>query len=444
MRTVLGQRILWCLGLLVVLATAALAGFKVGDRPQLLLALALALLTFLVGVTDASLLAMVCLPLMLVVQRVAIYGTDLSVSDLTIFVCALAALVSMPRPLSTPMRGLLWAGAAYQALVLPALVAHPYTANYVEWAHEVMLWSGALLVGWTLGASGRAAVATKILLVCGMVLALATIVQGVDQWLHGNTGPVYLSGPLPMHKNAVGAILGVLAVLAYARRPWMRLPVWASRTAFVVMLVGAGFTQARQGLVALVAGVLILLWLRPRTERRTTVIVLAAIPFVAFLGYTVLVQLQSPDRFNSANERVSSWSDTMAIWRMDPVFGQGLRWWYRPEFDGISNPPNGVAEMLTSAGYFGLLAVSVLFVAALAVLWRVDRNYSALAIAVLAGHLLRSQLDTFWLTVTASLPLLVVGLCLGAQRWDHPSASAGLEPAARSQAPGHVVGTPAP
>ncbi|PWJ26142.1 O-antigen ligase [Branchiibius hedensis] len=408
----------------LAVAVAVLAGLHVGQRPGLVLGLTAGLLVFLIGVSDPGLLALVCCPAFLMVMRTSVAGTDLAISDLAITVCALTALVSGPRPFSPPMRSLLWLCVGYQAALTITLIATPYRANFIEWGHEWMLAAGALIVGWTLAASGRANAACNVLLTCGGLIALGVIGQGLWQFAHGDYSAVYLAGPFPMHKNLAGTILAFLALLAYARPLWLRVPTNLLRLSFGLMLIALLFTQARQGIVALMVGMLVLLWLRPKEQRRSTVIVVLAIPVAGFIWWATQQQLADPSDFSSANIRISSWKTSIDIWQLNPWFGQGLRWWYRPDFPGIIAPPNGLTEMLTSAGIIGVAAYLVLFGGALWVLAQVPRRYSALAIAVLVAHLLRGQLDMFWLAVVASLPWLLIGICLGAQRWENPEDTA--------------------
>lgn len=417
------------LATVLAVVVAVLAGLHVSQRPELVLGLAAGLLVFLIGVYDASLLALVCCPAFLIVLRISVAGTDLAVSDLAIAVCAVAALVSGPRPYSPPLRALLWLCVGYQAALTVTLIATPYRANFIEWGHEWMLAAGALLVGWTLAASGRGTAACKVLLTCGALIALGVIGQGLWQFAHDDFSAVYLAGPLPMHKNLAGTILAFLALLAYARPLWLPISTTVLRLTFGLLVVGLLFTQARQGIVALLVGVLVLLWLRPKEQRRSTVIVVLAVPVAAFIWWATQQQLADPSDFSSANIRISSWKTSMKIWQLDPWFGQGLRWWYRPDFPGIIAPPNGLTEMLTSAGIVGASAYVVLFCGAVWILARIPRRYGALAIAILVAHVLRGQLDMFWLAVVASLPWILIGICLGTQRWENPVATASPAPA---------------
>lgn len=425
MTRTLRDRLPTVIGIVLMLTVAAAAGVRVRSSPGLVIGLAVALLIFLIGVTDAGLLCLICCPVFLLVMRTSVGGTALAVSDLAVTVCALAALVSGPRPFSAPLRSLLWLCVGYQLTLITTLVANPYRANFIEWGHEWMLAAGALIVGWTIGASGRAVTAGKVLLTCGVALGLGVIGQGLWQFAHGDFTAVYLAGPLPMHKNLAGTILAFLALLAYARPQWLSIQTNVLRLSFAVMLVGLGFTQARQGIIALVVGMLVLLWLRPKDQRRSTVIVVLTIPVAVFIWWATQQQLADPSDFSSANVRISSWNTSLDVWRLNPWFGQGLRWWYRPDFPGIIAPPNGLTEMLTSAGIIGAVAYVVLFGGALWVLAKVPRRYSALAISVLVAHILRGQLDMFWLAVVASLPWILVGICLGVQRWETTS---GLPP----------------
>jgi hypothetical protein len=53
------------------------------------------------------------------------------------------------------------------------------------------------------------------------------------------------------------------------------------------------------------------------------------------------------------------------------------------------------------------------------VLWRIDRGYGTVALAVLLSRLAQSQLDLFWIAVQTSLPFVVAGISLGAHALAH-------------------------
>ena len=82
--------------------------------------------------------------------------------------------------------------------------------------------------------------------------------------------------------------------------------------------------------------------------------------------------------------------------------------------------------MLTTAGIVGLPGFRHLMIGALRVLSRLDPRYGTVALAVLATRLVQGQFDLFWTSVGASLPFVVIGICLGAQAW---SATEPLSPA---------------
>ncbi len=129
-------------------------------------------------------------------------------------------------------------------------------------------------------------------------------------------------------------------------------------------------------------------------------------------------QIESGDRFNSFFQRIAWFQDSMSVWSTDPVFGVGLRWWYTDRFPVRFQPPNAEVEVLTSAGVLGLVAFLALSFVALRVSWRMHVAYGSLALAVLVSRFTQAQLDLFWAASQASLPFVVVGVCIGAEWFD--------------------------
>ena len=126
-------------------------------------------------------------------------------------------------------------------------------------------------------------------------------------------------------------------------------------------------------------------------------------------------QVASGNEFNSFFQRVDWFGESIRIWQTNPLFGVGLRWWYTDRFDTRFQPPNGVLEMLSTAGLFGLAGFVVLMVGSLVVLWRMDPRYGLVCLIVILSRLVQGQLDLFWVAVQTSIPFLIVGICLGAQ-----------------------------
>jgi O-antigen ligase len=246
-------------------------------------------------------------------------------------------------------------------------------------------------------------------------LAVICIVQGMSGYLRGDFGAVFPAWPFPMHKNFAGCLLGVAAALAYARPVWMGWPKPWSLTAFWICVGGILATQSRQSLVALAVVLIVLVLQRDPHRRRSKVILVTVVPALALVGTLVRDQLASGNQFNSANQRLNWFEDSVVVWSQQPWVGAGLRWWYTDRFPFAFQPPNAEMEVLSSTGVIGLAAFLVLMLGALVVLWKMDPVYGTAAFAVLGSRFVQGQLDLFWVAAQTSIPFVIVGICLGAE-----------------------------
>lgn len=404
----------WTLATSAAVVLLLYVGRAVPTQPTLALLVAgLVLVTGLTAVNPAT-IPLLALPLFLVVARVGAGGVDVSVSDVALAAAFVPAVLLAPRPYLPEMRTILWLSFGYQVATLFTVIANPYTANTVEWLHTWLLVSGGLVVGWALGRQGYAAHALSLMLLTGAALAVIAVVQGVQQVASGDFGPVYASWPYGMHKNFLGPVLAFLAMIAYVHPDWMR---WSRRWAlgvFWLLVAGLAFTQSRQAMITLGVTLLVIV-LRRDSHRSRSKIILIAVPAVAaFVATTINDQIASGNRHNSLNQRLTWFTDSMAVWDTNPLLGAGLRWWYTDRFDTRFQPPNGTIELLTTAGVVGLAGFAMLLVGAFLVMWRLEPRWGTLPAAMFVGLLVQSQMDGFWQAVRPALPFLVAGIALGA------------------------------
>ena len=408
----MGARGLVAVAVLVVLAVI---GWLVPVYSPL--ALAGAVLVLLIGLTahEPAAIPLAAMPAMVVVQRIGGESVNLTFSDFALFVAFWCALFFARRPFSRPMRTLLWLSAFYQVTTLFTVVTNPYRQNTVEWFHAWLSVGGALVVGWAIGRAGRARTGLTLFLLACIGIAVLTCIDAGQQMAAGESGPVYLEWPFLMHKNFIGCVLAFAALLVYARPDWLGWPRVIALTTFWVFVLAIVGSQARQALVGLSVGVLVLA-MRPSPGRhRSRLILLAVVPGLYFVGAAIQDQLSSTDQFNSAHQRLTWYQQAIEIWQENPVVGVGLRWWTAGRTEYTFQPPNAELEVLSSAGLVGLVGFLALMGGALVVLWRIDRRFGTLAFAILLTRLVQSQFDLFWSAIVVSVPFVLIGICLGAQ-----------------------------
>ena len=380
-------------------------------------ALAAAALVLLIGLTahEPAAIPLAAMPAMVIVQRIGGEGVNLTFSDFALFIAFWCALFFARRPFSRPMRTLLWLSAVYQAATLFTVLVNPYRQNTVEWFHAWLSVGGALVVGWAIGRSGRARTGLTLFLLACIGIAVLTCIDAGQQLAAGESGPVYLEWPFLMHKNFIGCVLAFAALLAYARPDWLGWPRPLALITFWLCTLAIVGSQARQALVGLSIGVLVVAMRPPPGRRRSRLILLAVVPALYFVGAALQDQLKSNNEFNSAHQRLTWYQQAIEIWRENPTVGVGLRWWTAGRTEYTFQPPNAELEVLSSAGLVGLIGFIALMGGALVVLWRLDRRFGTLAVAILATRLVQSQFDLFWSAIVVSVPFLLIGVCLGAQ-----------------------------
>jgi hypothetical protein len=377
-------------------------------------ALAIAALVIGAALTRSQPLAIVliAMPGLLIVQRVGLGGADLSVSDVALAAAFGSAVLIGKRPYSRPLRQLLWLNFFYQFTTLFTVIANPYVANTVEWFHAWLLISGALIVGWAIGAGGYARLGLSLIVIVACVIALITITEGAIAYASGDFGPVYPSWPFSMHKNFVGTVMAIAAAVVYINPDWVG---WTRRwawTAFWLLLGAVLLSQSRQALIGLMAAILIAV-IRRHVTGRSRFVYLLLIPAAWLIVNMVIEQIESQNQHNSVFQRLNWFREVYHYWRESPVFGHGLRYWYNDSSVPFQ-PPQAEVEVLASAGVVGLIGFLVMWLGIIVVLWRVDPRFGTLAVAVTFARIVQAQFDLFWAAAAVSIPFVIAGICLGA------------------------------
>ncbi|WP_400997721.1 O-antigen ligase family protein [Agromyces sp. GXQ0307] len=379
-------------------------------------------------------IALFAMPGLMISQRIGIGGGDLSVSDAALAAAFGTAVLLGERPYSTPVRRILWLNLMYQFATLFTVIVNPYVANTFEWFHAWLLVSGALIVGWAVGAAGYARTALSLLVFTACVIAVVTLVHAAAQYATGNFGPVAPAWPIPMHKNFVGTVFAFAAIVVYINPDWVGWTKGWSRLAFWLLVAGVIVSQSRQALIGLMAAIMIAV-IRRSTSRRSRVLVLVLLIPAAWLIVSMVVeQIQSQNQHNSVFQRLDWFREVYHYWREAPFFGHGLRYWREPGSLGYQ-PPQGELEVLASAGLVGLAAFVVMCIGILLVLWHVDPRFGTLAFAVVLSRLMQAQFDLFWVAAQVSIPFVIAGICLGAMAREQRRSEAESAPRPASIGP---------
>ena len=358
-------------------------------------------------------IALMATPALFITQRLGLGAGGLSVSDVALAAGFGTAVLLGDTHFSRPLRMLLWGNLLYQFATLFTVIVNPQTANTIEWFHAWLLISGALILGWALGRGGYARTALRLMVFATLVLAVGTIITGVFvYYLRGQIEPVYPTWPWEMHKNAAGTLMSFGILILYVNPPWARFSRRAVWTATTVLALAIIMTQSRQALIGLIVAVLIVVARGGKTGHSRWTFLLA-IPGTWLIVQTVLEQIESQNEFNSFFQRLDWMRELYALWKLAPIFGHGLRfWYYTPSVP--YQPPQAEFEVATSSGIVGLIGFAAMWLVIVVVLWRVDPMYGTLALAATVSRLVQAQFDLFWVAAQVSVPFAIAGICLGA------------------------------
>lgn len=389
-----------------VVAAGTLAGVVSARSPAFALPAAVVVLLIAIAFIDLTyvlVIAFVCS--FLITYRAG----PMSVADLALGVGIVVALLMLRGRGARSLQPLLWGGAFYLAMTLPQLLLNPYPENYIEWSREVMLVTGAAVVGFVIAREGKARLALSLF----VILCCAMAVPALVSTLTGGNGFVG-----PWHKNAVGGFLMYGAVIAFANPPWMGWkPIW-SYSAFA--MCGLGMLSSRQAIVGTLVGVLVV-GMRPRFHngRRSRLMPLVLVPTAWFVYLAVAEQLTEDNPFNSASQRLAWYADSITVWLLSPVYGVGHRWWttWRTGYGGFQ-PPNAEIEVLTTTGVLGLIGFLGMFASAIWLLWRMDPVYGTVGLATVVARFTQGQFDLYWVAGHAAILWIVAGICYGVQARD--------------------------
>lgn len=361
-----------------------------------------------VAVADPVFLAVAAFPATLLVQRAggSGAGSSLGVSDVVLALALVAVLPRVNWRAGGLLKSALVPALGYELLTLPTVLAHPNVHDSLEWGHRLVMVAGALVVGWAVGASGRAAQAASTFLAGCVVLAVVALEHAVALHFQPAQFGQY-------QKNFIGSMMWAGAVMAHLNPPWLGVPRRFAGMSKYICVLGLLASQSKQSMIALVFVILLLAVMQPNVRRRSALLVASLVPVVV-VGIIVLeTGIARSSKFNTVAVRTTALGSDLKVWLLDPVFGQGMRWFYLKPFLSYIQPPNILVETLADSGLLGLLATLVLLVGSIRLYRRMPAAVGTIAIALVLGRVVQSLFDVYWVSAGTTLPWLVAGLSVG-------------------------------
>jgi len=373
------------------------------------IALGLAALLLLVGVfaADPILLVVIALPGIFLLQRVGGGGANLSVADLLVFLGAMVGLLHVRWQEAPHLRQFLLGVIIYEAVLIIVVAAHPNRYDIVEWFHRLSYVGGSVLVGWVIARSGRARQALWLYFVAAAVIAAITLEHAITLHFHPAQWGLY-------QKNAIGAMMWVVIVVAQLNPPWAELRPWQSRWVKYLCMAALLASQSRQSWIVLI-GVLVLAYLlRPDIRRRAKLMLLGLVPLALLTYYTFARGFKDNPKFNSVATRLDQYRGDIAVWHLSPLLGVGMRFYNLPRYAVAGGaPPSVIMENLASTGVVGSIAFVVLVVLTVRAVLKLPLEYRTLGLVVLTGHYVEGLFDIFWIGAYAAAAFIIVGMVIG-------------------------------
>jgi hypothetical protein len=400
------QLVSWLAGWMATVVAAGVVGYVTVAHRKIGLALAALVLLFGVLVADPLLVVVIALPGVLLVQRLGGSSTNLSASDVLVFVGGVVCLFYVrwgeAPNLRRFLRGVVW----YQAILVMVVIAHPNRYNIVEWFHRFSYLGASVLCGWVIATYGRTRQAFRIFLAGSSVLAI--IAMGFAIKLHFQ--PAQWG---EYQKNSIGAIMWVAIVVAQINPPWAGIGRLLARATKYLCVGGLLASQSRQAGIELVLALGLAYFLNPDLRRRSKLIILGAVPVVILLYYSFASQSRNNPKFNSVSIRFGQIGAAIHVWHLSPIFGEGMRFYNLPQWVSVTAPPNVVIDNLASTGIVGSLAFLFLVFVTVRTMYRLPYALGTLGLVVLISHYVDGLFDIFWIGGPTVAPYIICGVSLG-------------------------------
>lgn len=359
------------------------------------------------AVADPVLVGVLALPATMLLQRIGGgVGSSLDTSDIFIVIATLLALPLIRWETSPSLRKMLALVGVYQGLLIFAVVAHPNIHNALEWLHRLFLVGGSLVVGWAVASSGRVAQTMRLFVGAAIILAALTIEHSILLHFKPAQWGLY-------QKNYVGGVMWMAIALTHFRPTWAGIGARLARLKYL-FLIALLATQSKQAIIALVVAILAGAVRHRGIRRRSKTLAVLLLPLAVFTYVAASAELSKANQhLNSAGVRLVSYSADLHVWQLNIWFGQGMRWFYLPQFAGYIQPTNILMESLTDAGIIGTIGLLVLIVGSLRLLAIQPRDFATLAFVLVLGRAVTGMLDSYWISAVGAIPWLVSGMALG-------------------------------
>ena len=391
---------------LSTVVVAGAIGIAAAGNRKIGLAMAGLVLVFGIFVADPLLLVMIALPGSLLIQRVGGSSTNLSAADLLVFVAAIVSLFHV-RWNEAPylrqfLKGIVW----FQAALILVVIAHPFRDDIVEWFHRWSYVAGSVLVGWVIATNGRTRQAFRLFLAGSSVIAILAMEHAVTSHFQPAQWGVY-------QKNGIGAIMWIAIVVAQINPPWTGIGRTEARINKYLCIGGLLASQSRQSAILLILAIALASFLNPELRGKSKVLMLAAIPVVVALYYSFTINARNNPQFNSVSARVDQISAALHVWHLSPILGEGLRFYYLPQFITVTAPPNVFIDNLASSGIVGSLAFIFMVCVTVRTMFRLPYALGTLGLVILVLHYVDGLFDIFWIGASSIAPFIIAGISLG-------------------------------
>ena len=157
----------------------------------------------------------------------------------------------------------------------------------------------------------------------------------------------------------------------------------------------------------------------------------------------LLINARNNPKFNSVATRVDQIWAAIHVWHLSPILGEGMRFYYLPQFIAVTAPPNVFIDNLASSGIVGSLAFVFMVCVTVRTMFRLPYALGTLGLVILVFHYVDGLFDIFWIGASSIGPFIIAGISLGMADMDKVARRAGESGTADARAAPATTGRPA-